>query len=518
MKFKENHLKQIQEHNLTKEKVMEQLQIFVSGLPKIDLAAPATLERGIYAFTEVEKNTLISNYENVYNSLEILKFVPASGAATRMFKALFQFLDMYDVSKESVNAYINKYGDDNLRLFFVGLEKFPFYNEIQERLRGVCPNFDIHADDENKVCIVETLLGSNGLNYGNLPKGLVPFHKYKEHAATAFEEHLFEASKYAAPRQKAKLHFTISKDHYHNFKAEYDRIKEIVKEKTGTEFTTTESYQKPSTDTIAVNLDNTPFLDNEDNLVFRPGGHGALIENLNEQDADVIFIKNIDNVVTFQLEDEVATYKKMLAGLLLKLRDKSYYYLNLLDSAIKPSEETLHEIVYFLQDEFNNILSSDFEKFSKKYQISYLREQLNKPIRVCGMVKNEGEPGGGPFWVKHESGAVSLQIVESAQINMANERQRKILEASTHFNPVDIVCSVRNYKGEKFNLLEFVDAKAGFINKKSIDGKDIKALELPGLWNGAMAYWNTVFVEVPLITFNPVKTVTDLLKPAHQVI
>lgn len=517
MNFTTSQIQQIESHGLSLQDIMEQVATFNSGIPKIDLSEAATTKNGIFKFNETEKAELINMYNSEYDSLDILKFVPASGAATRMFKFLYQFLQQYDPQKESVNSYINKYDDNTLRLFFVGLEKFPFYSEIEKKMKDVCPDYSSKTDNEQKVCIVKCLLDEKGLNYGNLPKGLVPFHKYKEHNASAFEEHLFEASTYAAPNKKASLHFTISENHYQNFKSEYDRIKEIVSRKTGTAFTTMESYQKPETDTIAVNLDNTPYIDNEGNLVFRPGGHGALIENLNDQDADIIFIKNIDNVVTFEYEEEVATYKRMLAGLVLKLRNKSFEYLNYLDSEAKPSESKIHEIVYFLQDEFNNILSSDFEKFSRKYQIEYLREQLNKPIRVCGMVKNEGEPGGGPFWVRHESGNVSLQIVESVQIDKDNERQVAIMESSTHFNPVDIVCSVRNYMGEKFNLLDYVDKKAGFINIKSIDGNDIKALELPGLWNGAMAYWNTVFVEVPLITFNPVKTVNDLLKPAHQI-
>lgn len=515
--FTAQQLKQIEYHGLTLKQVENQLQTFKEGIPFINLTDCATIENGILQISDDKKQTYIKLYNSKLDDIEVIKFVPASGAATRMFKSLYRFLDTYYPSKESINAFINKTKDNTLKLFFVGLEKFPFYEAILQQLKKTCPNYNSLSDDDKKVCIVECLLGETGLNYGNLPKGLVPFHKYKEHTASAFAEHLFEASKYAAPNKKAHLHFTISNNHYNKFKSEYDRIKDIVSNKTDTTFITTESYQKKSTDTIAVNLDNTPFVDDDGNLVFRPGGHGALIENLNEQDADIIFIKNIDNVVTYQYEEDVANYKKMLGGLLLEQRQTSFKFLEMLDENANPTEEFIHEIVYFLQDNFNNILSEDFEKFSLKYQIEYLREQLDKPIRVCGMVKNEGEPGGGPFWVKHESGKISLQIVESVQINKEDPRQLRCLNDATHFNPVDIVCSVRNYKGEKFDLLKYVDYKAGFINQKTINGQDIKALERPGLWNGSMAHWNTIFVEVPLSTFNPVKTVVDLLKESHQI-
>ena len=302
MDFTAQQLKQIENHGLTLKQVENQLQTFKEGIPFINLTDCATIENGILQISDDKKQTYIKLYNSKLDDIEVIKFVPASGAATRMFKSLYRFLDTYNPSKESINAFINKTKDNTLKLFFVGLEKFPFYEAILQQLKKTCPNYNSLSDDEKKVCIVECLLGETGLNYGNLPKGLVPFHKYKEHTASAFAEHLFEASKYAAPNKKAHLHFTISNNHYNKFKSEYDRIKDIVSNKTDTTFITTESYQKKSTDTIAVNLDNTPFVDDDGYLVFRPGGHGALIENLNEQDADIIFIKNIDNVVTYQYE------------------------------------------------------------------------------------------------------------------------------------------------------------------------------------------------------------------------
>lgn len=334
--------------------------------------------------------------------------------------------------------------------------------------------------------------------------------------ATAFGEHLYESALYSSDDESTKLHFTISEKHEHKFDEEFTRIEEKVELKTDSRFEISFSYQKESTDTIAVTPKNKPFRNDDGTLLFRPSGHGALIENLNDLEADIIFIKNIDNVVTYKYKEEVAKYKKVLAGILFEVQKQAFKYLDLLDNG-DLSENQLIEIAEFLVNKMNVKISSEFEKYSLKYQIEYLTEKLNRPIRVCGMVKNEGEPGGGPFWVKDESGNISLQIVESAQINKKSKRQKEILKNATHFNPVDLVCGIKNHKGEKFDLRKFVDPKTAFITMKTKTGKDLKALELPGLWNGSMANWNTIFVEVPLITFNPVKTVNDLLKAPHQI-
>jgi hypothetical protein len=517
LKFTPQDITQLESIGILPETVLQQLDIFKAGIPFVHLVEPATIGHGIFKYTKEDENRFIEIYEQQLGDLEILKFTPASGAATRMFKFLYEFLKDYNPKKESINSFINKKEATDLRLFFVGLDDFPFYTEIRHALAHSISK-DTEADvNHNRLLFVKLMLEKEGFNYGNQPKGLFPFHKYKEHNASAFEEHLFEASLYAKTDTVARLHFTISEAHYHNFQAEFERIQKIVESKTQTVFDITYSFQSKSTDTIAVRMDNTPFRESQTNqLIFRPGGHGALIENLNAQNADIIFIKNIDNVVTVKYESDVARYKKILAGKLLTLQGKVFGYLHLIDGK-QLTESQIHEIVYFLQDAFNLKLAPDFEKFSEKYQVEYLREQLNRPIRVCGMVENEGEPGGGPFWVKHESGRIHLEIIESVQIDPNNESQNAIVKASTHFNPVDVVCAVKNYKGEKYDLLKFVDSKAGFISNKTIDGQPIKALEHPGLWNGAMAFWNTIFVEVPLITFNPVKTVNDLLKPAHKV-
>ena len=445
----------------------------------------------------------------------MVKFVPASGAATRMFKTLFTFLKEYDPLKESINSYINKNQVKELSLFFVGLEKLPFFEDVVIKLHKKNPNYNDLPYDLQRLEFVKTMLDENLLNYSFFPKGLLPFHRYKQHASTAFEEHLFEAAEYASSNSIADLHFTISEKHKHKFDEEFKYIEEDVEEKTQTKFNISFSYQKHATDTIAVTLTNEPFRDENNALVFRPSGHGALIENLNEIDADILFIKNIDNVVVNKYKSEVARYKKMLAGVILQIQEKAFKYEEALDYEI--STEKLLEISGFVSAKMNVILDSDYKNLSNHEKRMYLKSKLNRPIRVCGMVKNEGEPGGGPFWVKNKSGNISLQIVESAQINMNNPEQHSILKNATHFNPVDLVCSVKNYKGEKFDLTKYVDDNAAFITMKTKTGKDLKALELPGLWNGSMAFWNTIFVEVPLITFNPVKTVNDLLKAPHQI-
>lgn len=513
--FSEKDIKQIESKGLTLQRVNEQIELFSMGLPFINLKDNATLEHGILKITEEKRQHYVDYYDDKRDQISILKFVPASGAATRMFKFLFQFLKNYNINKESINSYINRNKAQDLSLFFVGLEKFPFYDEVLKTVKKNHPDYDMLSGNEQRYLFVKTMLDKDQLNYGFCPKGLLPFHKYKDHIATAFEEHLFEAALYASSNGKANLHFTISEKFNHTFDKEFMRIETIVEEKTKTAFDISFSYQKEATDTIAVNSKNEPFRDENNNLMFRPSGHGALLENLNDLDADIVFIKNIDNVVVCKFEEQVATYKKVLAGLLLEIQGQTFQYLKDLEHETL-DEEGLLEIAQFLSNKLNVVISEEFEKYSLKYQKSYLFEKLNRPIRVCGMVKNEKEPGGGPFWVKDEKGTISLQIVESAQIDKKSKYQKHMFDNSTHFNPVDLVCGIKDYKGDKFDLPEFVDHKTAFITMKTKVGSDLKALELPGLWNGAMANWNTIFVEVPLITFSPVKTVNDLLKAPHQ--
>lgn len=442
--------------------------------------------------------------------MELLKFVPASGAASRMFKAMFNFLDSYDPSKEKLSEYIKRTGDTDAQKFTDNLSDFPFYEVIMSRIKGKASN-----KDEEAYLFVKEMLLESGLDYGFYPKGLLPFHKYDTGSATPFEEHLKEAAQYAKTKGVANLHFTVSEQHDEMFAREEARVSPKISKKTDTRFQISYSNQKPSTDTIAVDMDNQPFKNNDGSILFRPGGHGALIENLNDQDADIIFIKNIDNVVIDKNLEAVANSKKMLAGVLKKVQDKAFAYAKSMEEG-DISVEKADEIKAFLEKDLNVRMPSNYDDLGVEEQKAEIKNKLNRPIRICGMVKNEGEPGGGPFWIKDADGNVSLQIIESAQIDMEDDAQVAILKNSTHFNPVDLVCGVRNHKGEKFDLLKYVDPKQGFITGKTKEGKELKALELPGLWNGAMAFWNTIFVEVPLVTFNPVKTVNDLLKPSHQ--
>lgn len=516
MNFTEQDLKQIENKGLDLNTVKEQIELFKTGIPFTKIVQAATIDNGIMALNDARIEESVGYFESREKDLELLKFVPASGAATRMFKFLFQFLKEFNPNKESVDNFIKSHELSIMDKFMSGMEKFPFYTLVINKLKKNGVDFNKLSQTEKAWHFINTMLDKNQLNYGNCPKGLLPFHKYSEnHIATAFEEHLYEAALYASSKKTAKLHFTISEQFQEDFDAEFVRIKNDVEVKTGISFEIAYSYQEESTDTIAVTLDNKPFRNPDDSLLFRPSGHGALLKNLNTVDADVIFIKNIDNVVVKSYQHDIAKYKKVLAGILMQVQDKSFSFLKELDTS-RLEDINLSEIETFLLQHLNVKLSREYQNYTVTEKATYLHKKLNRPIRVCGMVKNEGEPGGGPFWIMNENGNQSLQIVESAQIDQEDESQMNILQNATHFNPVDIVCTVKDYKGEKFNLNNFVNEKEAFITQKTKLGKDLKALELPGLWNGSMAHWNTIFVEVPIITFNPVKTVNDLLKDHHQ--
>lgn len=515
MNFSKDDIKQIESHNLTVDDINRQIQQFKEGINFSNIHSAATIDDGICALSYLEVDKYVKLYDSEKDNISIVKFVPASGAATRMFQFLFQFLKEYRPIIQSLNAYINRNSLKHLPLFLIALEKFPFYDKVLERLKSNGIDYPNLNPNQKALEFVKVMLEEDQLNFGNYPKGLFPFHKYNNDISTAFEEHLFEMAFYGSKKEVLKLHFTISEKHKDKFTQEFKRIEERVEKITGFPYDISFSYQHQSTDTIALTKDNKPFRNEDGSLYFRPSGHGALLKNLNAIDADLIFISNIDNVVVKHYKAEVAKYKKILAGILIETRDVVFKYINRLKTE-ELSEEILNEIGEFISNKLNYSISEEFEKYSHKYKVEYLIEALNRPIRVCGMVKNEGEPGGGPFWVKDEAGRLSLQIVESAQVNKKNKEQKRILANATHFNPVDIVCSIKDDEGNIFDLEKFVNHKAAFITMKTKVGKDIKALELPGLWNGGMAYWNTIFVEVPILTFNPVKTVNDLLKPSHQ--
>lgn len=505
--FSEQDKIQIKKRGSDLNKVLSQIQNFKNGFPFLHIEEAATEGNGIIRLDENAVKKSIEKYEQyIASGLKPLKFVPASGAASRMFKTLFEALEK---SASDSTALQNK----EVKQFVENIEKFAFYDD----LKAIIEKNSEKPDSEN---LIDTLLNKKGLDYGNLPKGLLKFHKYSIGGGrTPFEEHLYEGAQYAKDNSKiVRIHFTVSLEHLIDFENLLDNIKEKYEKELDVIFEISFSMQNPSTDTIAVCLNNEPFRDNTGSLLFRPGGHGALIENLNALDADIIFIKNIDNVVPDKLKEPTITYKKALAGVLLDFREKIFVYQKELNDKHPAAlnHVFLAEAANFLENKLN-VKPAESHYYTEKEELChYLREKYNRPLRVCGMVKNEGEPGGGPFWATNPDGTVSLQIVESSQIDQNNIQQQIVVSHTTHFNPVDLVCAVKNYKGEKYNLTEFTDPATGFISKKSKDGKDLKAQELPGLWNGAMSNWITIFVEVPAETFNPVKTVNDLLREQHQ--
>jgi hypothetical protein len=515
VKFSDKDIQQIQSKGITIEQVNAQISRLKNGMSYSNLMAAGTIGKGIESYDKHDINGFIKLYEVKQGSLSIVKFVPASGAATRMFKFLFQFIKKFKPSKESIEDYAERNNDALIIPFVSNLEKFPFYNEVISKMKQINSDFDSLSENEKQLQFVKTMLDEKGLNYSFLPKGLLPFHKYNDVAITAFQEHLFESTLYASSNGKANLHFTVSGNHHSYFTEEFNRIKQNLEKETSTSFNVSYSYQKEATETVALTKENTIFRNNDDSILFRPAGHGALLENLNDLNNDLIFIKNIDNIVVSDQNIEVSNYKKLLAGVLLEAQQNVFSYLHKLDEA-NLTETDFKLMVLFLRYRLNVPINSNFENYTSEEKITYLKTKLNRPIRVCGMVKNEGEPGGGPFWVKDKNGKISLQIVEFAQIDFSRRSQQELVYKATHFNPTDLVCGVKDYKGKKFDLMQFFDPEAAFITMKTQNGIDIKALELPGLWNGSMAYWNSIFVEVPLETFNPVKTVNDLLKPAHQ--
>lgn len=508
--FSANDTNQITRRGNRMEDVLEQIEHFKKGFPFLVLVEAASVGRGILRLSEQDLQKYIQLFEEkAASGLRITKFVPASGAASRMFKALFSALEGLAAGKSEASILRDNF---EVREFYGNRSSFAFDHDLKQLLEK-------EGQSESLQNVLEYLLTEKGLNYGNLPKGLLKFHRYPDGERTPFEEHLTEGVHYSRDAEKVvRLHFTVSPEHETGFTSLLERIRSSWEKQFGVRFDVTFSQQKPSTDTIAVDLNNEPFRNDDGTLLFRPGGHGALLENLNELDADLIFIKNIDNVVPDQLREPTYTYKKALAGLLLYYQERIFRYqkelnekhYSALDSAF------LAEAANFLENTLNTRPAVNHYYTEKEELYHYLLDKFNRPIRVCGMVKNEGEPGGGPFWAKNPDGTVSLQIAESSQINYASFAQADLVRHATHFNPVDLACGVKNYRGEKFNLMLFRDPQTGFISLKSKDGKELKAQELPGLWNGAMSDWNTLFVEVPIETFSPVKTVNDLLRPQHQ--
>ncbi len=510
--FTESDLKQIEQHPLDIKDVDYQVDKFKNGFPPTKLAKAATADKGIMLVADKEATDYISYYENNLGKIDLVKFVPASGAATRMFKTLFAFLNDYAGSEADYEKMKSDQSSGSVFTFFKKLENFAFYEDLKNTFKQIAGEPLEEAHVKRKFTeILDVLLQEKGLDYGSLPKGLLQFHQYGENSRTPVEEHIVEGAQYAQDADgNVKIHFTVSPDHQAKFEKHVAEVKSAYESEYGVKVSVSYSIQKPSTDTIAVDMQNEPFRNEDGSLLFRPAGHGALLENLNEIDADVVFLKNIDNVVPDHLKDETIKYKKVIAGILLKYADRINGALDSLQSGAGISEAAglLAELGYEPGRSFNEMGDSE--------RVQFLKEKLHRPFRVCGMVKSDGDPGGGPFWVMAEDGSKSLQVVETAQIDLTDEEQKSVFNEATHFNPVDVVCLLKDKNGEKFDLLKYRDPDTGFITQKSKDGKDLKAQELPGLWNGAMADWNTIFVEVPPITFNPVKSVNDLLKLEHQ--
>ena len=493
-------LKQLAQKGISEQQIETQLGQFKTGFPFLKLEAAAAIGHGIVAPDATAGRKYVETWQQ-YKAAgrKVVKFVPASGAASRMFKDMFAFVD----------ADYDKPTTDFEKKYFDNIQKFAFYQELD----AVCQKNEGKGVKElmaagNYKAVAANMLKAEGLNYGQLPKGLLLFHNYPEGPRTPMEEHLVEGALYAASNGEAHVHFTVSHEHMELFKQKVAQKADYYAKKYGIHYDISFSEQKPSTDTVAANPDGTPFRNSDGSLLFRPGGHGALIENLNEIDADIIFVKNIDNVVPDRLKQDTVAWKQIIAGVLVSLQQKAFEYLRLLDAGANDAQ--LKEMAEFVEK------CLCVNPMGVKVDADYLRKKLNRPMRVCGVVKNVGEPGGGPFLTYNQDGTVSLQILESSQIDKSNKEYMEMFTKGTHFNPVDLVCAVKNYKGEAFDLPKYVDPTTGFISQKSKSGKELQALELPGLWNGAMSDWSTVFVEVPLSTFNPVKTVNDLLRDQHQ--
>ena len=517
MMFSENEMSQIKALGITQEQVLSQIETFKKGIPFIKLKRPCTLSDGVIGLQKDEIDRLIDKYSVAVLSGRATKFVPASGAASRMFKLLLSINNRTDdIDKKFVSAQAEHNIDYQTFLLFIKkIKQFAFYDDLKNTMSR--DGLDIHdlVSNGQYKDILEYILTDRGLNYANLPKGLINFHKYPDHCRTPFEEHLVEAIAYTRDGNGAcKIHFTVAEEHKDLIKDHLNKIRSLY-ETTDSKFELSCSTQKPSTDAIAVDMNNKPFRTKDGRIVFRPGGHGALLKNLSDFKGDIIFIKNIDNVVPDRLKPESYIYKKAFGGYLVELQKETFGYLERL--ADKTADDKLIKHAFeFAKEKLFVDIPYGINTASNAEKTDFIFSRLNRPIRICGVVKNVGEPGGGPFWIEDGTQVASLQIVEKSQVDMKSKEQQAIWESSSYFNPVDLVCGVKDYLGMPFDLLNYANHDAGFISIKSKEGRDLKALELPGLWNGSMAYWNTVFIEVPLITFNPVKTVMDLLRKEHQ--
>lgn len=510
-----SQLIELKERNISVLDIKKHHEYISYGMNYTEVVCPATVNHGIHQLDDSAAEFYANYFESNKNNQKIVKFVPASGAASRMFQFLSVFLNDFKKGNETINAYLNRSQNQPLATFLYNREKFAFHNNLINELKLIYPNYEELDDDTKAFYYIDTLLNKKPFEYLKKPKAVLLFHKSENTISTPIEAHFLEGVHYAHNKDRFYIHFTITEEHLPLFEQEISSIKNEIIKTHQMDVNVSYSFQEKSTDTIAFDENKKPLLKEGKYLIFRPSGHGALIKNLNKIDADIVFIKNIDNVSPKNRELDYM-YKKALGGQLIFWQQQIFKYLNELKNSVAVSNDLIEEVSIFLKEKLFVPLAADFFKYTKQFKTEHLIEKLNRPIRVCGMVKNEGEPGGGPFWTQNKKGTLSLQILEKTQIDINKPQQKKLVDSSTHFNPVDIVCSVKDYNGMPFDLEKFVDANAGLVVEKNKDGQYLIAYELPGLWNGSMSNWNTIFVEIPLSIFNPVKTVNDLLKPAHQ--
>lgn len=508
--FSEEDLEQLRLRGLSPDEAGRQVQLLSRPPAHVRLERPCTVGDGVVRLDPEETAELHSLHGEAAAAARFLKFVPASGAASRMFKELlfFQRGPGRGMSWSEVLSQADAGGSEATALvkFVEGFDRLPFRDDLEASLRT----------KDSLPELLDALLSAEGLGYEALPKGLLKFHEYREGSRTSFEEHLVEAALYVRDETgTSRLHLTVSPEHRERFARRFLEVREQYEKRYGVRYEVDFTLQKPSTDTLALDMEGSPLRDGQGRLIFRPGGHGALIENLNDLQADLVFIKNIDNVQRDRVKPTVVHWKKLLGGYLVRLQRETFKRLEKLREP-RPPGAVLDEAIHFTSSRLQVELNGRLGPLAPRERRAFLIDRLNRPLRVCGVVPNTGEPGGGPFWVRGGDGSVTKQIVEGAQFDTSDEEQRAIWESSTHFNSVDLVCGIRDAMGRPFDLTRYIDREAVVVASKSVGGRALKALELPGLWNGAMAGWNTIFVEVALGSFSPVKSVLDLLREEHQ--
>lgn len=514
--FHAGDLEAFRARGIAGEEAERQLVLLREPPPAMRLERPCAVGDGIETIDHGEVVRLSDLHEQAARQGRCAKFVPASGAATRMFQSLLTVWGWGDdVGRDRTEAAAAAGSVDAERTlhFLDRLEAFPFAEELRAVLAFRGYDLDNLLLGGAVSDILDALLGREGLGYAELPKGLVKFHRSAQDGRTAFEEHLLEAAAYVRDVEgRARVHFTVAAEARAAFEEALERARPAIEKGLGVRLEVSFSIQSPATDTLALDGDGAPLRDARGALLFRPAGHGALLGNLAALLGDVVLVKNIDNVVPDTRKAPTIRWKRVLGGLVVERQREIFLRVARLRSpGIEPW--ALEEAATFAKARIGWSVPPGLDRDAVRLA---LLDRLDRPVRVCGVVRNEGEPGGGPFWVRHADGSATRQIVESAQIDPGDEAQREIFRAASHFNPVDLACGMLDAEGKSFDLERFVDPSASIVTRKAVDGREVSVLERPGLWNGAMAGWITFFVEVPSETFAPVKTVLDLLRPEHQ--